>query len=109
MKKKTLFVLTVLLAAVVAGMAFAWRGRFDAARRSTEQAYKEAAAVFDGRLPAIAPKRYEETKERTVKTREAVHEEAKTLSGDASADALNSELMLYDPGIRFERERIERK
>ena len=95
--RKTLVIMTLMLYATLAALIFMWRGT--EARRATEQAYKETEAVFDERLPDIVPRRYEETKERTVKDREAVHEEAKALSHDALGDALNSELMHFDPGI----------
>lgn len=102
MKNKTLITVTVLLYATLAALVFTWSDRADETRQRTEQAYKEAEAVFDERLPNLVPERYEETKERTVKDREAIHEEAQTLSRDALGDALNSELVLFDPGIRIE-------
>lgn len=101
--KKTLVIVTILLYATLAALIFMWRSKPDEVRRQTEQAYAEAEAVFDERLPNIVPRRYEETKERTVKNREAVHEEAKKLSHDALGDALNAELMRFDPGVRIRR------
>ena len=96
-------IMTLALYATLAALIFMWRSNPDEARRATEQAYREAEAVFDERLPTIVPHRYEETKERTVKDREAVHEEAQTLSHDLLGDALNSELMHFKPGVRIRR------
>ncbi len=94
MKLKTI---GLLVLAALCGVLFAWLDHTspDKARQKTDAAYNEVVATFDERLPAIVPERYNETLERTVKTREFVHEEAQTLSRDALSDALNHELLLF--------------
>ena len=89
--------LKLLLLAAVCGVFFAWLDHTapDKAQRKTDAAYSAVTATLDERLPAIAPERYNETHERTVKTREIVREEAETLSRDALSDALNHELVLF--------------
>lgn len=93
------------LAALLGGVLFAWwnftLGSTTTlttinAQKKTEVALSAVTATVDERLPAIVPTRYKETQERTVKTRETVHKEAETLSGDALSDALNRELALFD-------------
>ena len=92
------------LAALLGGVLFAWWNFTPGmttlttidAQKKTEAAFNAVTATVDERLPAIVPTRYKETQERTVKTRETVHKEAETLSGDALSDALNRELALFN-------------
>ena len=89
--------IAMLLLAALCGCLFAWLDHTapDKAQRKTEALHSAVTATLDERLPAIAPERYNETHERTVKTREIVREEAETLSRDALSDALNHELVLF--------------
>lgn len=92
---KTKVLLSVMALALIAGcLCAAWRNRATGTEE-TAAAYKAVVETVDKRLPDITPKRYEETKERTVKTYEKVHAEAKALSRDHLCDALNSELALW--------------
>ena len=63
-------------------------------RQKTDEAFRTVAETVE-KLPAIVPQRVKETHERTVKTHSEVREEAQMLSGDALADALNRELVLF--------------
>ena len=94
MKLKTI---GLLVLAALCGVLFAWLDHTspEKAQQKTDAAYSEVVAATDERLPTIAPKRYNETHERMVKTREIVHEEAQALSRDALSDALNHELVLF--------------
>lgn len=93
---KAKIMVPVMALALLAGCLCAWRNHFPATgTEGTATAYKTVVETVDKRLPDIAPKRYEETKERTVKTYEKVHAEAKVLSRDHLCDALNSELAFW--------------
>ena len=92
------------LAALLGGVLFAWWNftlgtttlTTTDAQKKTEAALSAITSTVNERLPSVVPQRYKETQERTVKTRETVHKEAETLSGDALSDALNRELALFD-------------